>query len=160
MISNHIIQHIFKSWGIPTTSGTFTLLSNEFKLKKEISIELDNSEIIRRPIWGAQGQIGTSQIKLILSDLGVDSQEYVLICQLDNLSVYAFKLYADNDGNLAFVAHENDAWIELSNLLLARLLVGIEQINEIFVQYIPLGNYQDLYKYLISFVNYAETKIS
>jgi len=161
MISNAIVKHIFNHFGIwaPGHNPTFTILSNKFKIDKNLSIELEDGEHLQKNIWGITGKISTSIIKVLVADITTDAdiKEYVLLLQLDELSIYALKIeLLDEAVNKAYLNHNDEAWVELSNLLLAKLLVGIEQINELFVNYQPLTNYQELYQYLISFMNYEE----
>jgi hypothetical protein len=158
MIWSDITKHIFNSFGVPGQPGTFSLIDDKFVIKKELSIELEDGETISKKIWGTSGRVAASTIKILVTDLEVDETEpeYVMIVQLDELSVYALKCdLGDAQSNKAFCLH-GENWLELSNLLLAKLLVGVEQLNELFVDYQALPNYQELYKHLISFLNYEE----
>lgn len=160
MLSNVIVKHIFKYFGIGNPVSIFSIQTDKFLINKEFSIELEDGEVLQKNIWGLTGKIGTSVIQAILADITVDQdqKEYVLIFQLDNLSVYALKLYDFEDKpNTAYFSHNEATWVELSTLLLAKLLVGIEQLNELFIDYQPIANYQELYQHLISFMNYEET---
>jgi hypothetical protein len=158
MIWSDITKHIFNSFGVPGQPGTFCLIDDKFIINKELSIELEDGETISKRIWGTSGRVAASTIKILVTDLEVDgiAPEYVMIIQLDELSVYALRLDAEQlESNKAF-CFAGETWLELSNLLLAKLLVGVEQLNELFVDYQALPNYQDLYKHLISFLNYEE----
>jgi len=154
MISTAIVRHIFNYWGIPEQRGMCAILSPEYKLKQQLSIELEDGEVIQHNIWGVAGKIGESTIKGIVVDLSASSKEreYALVFQFDELSAYAIHL--ENDLTKAFYLHNDETWLELSNLLLAKLLVGIEQLNELFVAFKPLDEYQKLYSYLVGFINY------
>lgn len=160
MISSAIVKHIFKYFGVGNPTGLFSLQSEKFLIDKEVSIELEDGEVLQKHLWGVSGKIGTSTIQAILADITIDpdEKEFILVFQLDDLSIYALKLYnLEKKLNQAYFAHNAETWVELSNLLIAKLLVGIEQLNELFIDYQPIGNYQDLYQHLISFMNYEET---
>jgi len=157
MIYNYIIKHIFNYFGIGQKNSTLSIDNPDFKLKKQVSIELENGEVINKNLWGVCGNVGNSKIKALFSDVTIDETypEFLLILQLDNLSVFALKL--EQEIGKAFFVHENDTWVELSNLMLAKLLFGIEQLNELIINYQVIDDYQNLYKYMISFLNYEET---
>jgi len=162
MISNAIIRHIFNYFGIWVAGHVplFTILSDKYQIDKKLSIELEDGEQLQNSIWGATGKVGTSTIRVLVADITTDANitEYILLLQLDALSVYILKLEMIDEGiNRAYFNHNDEIWIELSNLLLAKLLVGIEQMNELFIDYQPITNYQELYQHLISFMNYEET---
>lgn len=162
MIAGVIVKRIFEYFGIPNRYVGFTMQEQPYMLKKEISIELEDGEVLQKNIWGIEGKISNSIIRALLADITVSSdfKEYILVFQLDNLTVYALKLEEGKEAvNRAFFAinGENKSWVELSNLLLAKLLVGVEQLNELFINYQPITNYQELYQYLINFLNYEET---
>jgi hypothetical protein len=154
MISNIIVKHIFNYWGIPEQRGMCAILSPEYKLKQKLSTELEDGEVLQHNIWGITGKIGESIIKAIVVDLSVSSKEreYALVFQFDELSIYA--LHLENDQAKAYCLHNDENWLELSNLLLAKLLVGIEQLNELFVAFKSFDEYQKLYSYLVGFINY------
>lgn len=158
MISRHIIKHIFSCFGVPPKTGTFSVFSDQFEINKELSIELEDGEHVNKTVWATAGKIAASTIKIVATDLALEEgeHEYVIISQLDDLSVYAITMNSGStENNKAFCLH-GENWIELSNLLLAKFLVGVEQLNELFVDYQPMPNYQELYKHLISFLNYEE----
>lgn len=159
MIYDQVIKHIFATFGTKTLNGdAFPLIRGEFKLDKKFSIEMEDGEILNRNVWGVSGKVGNSTIEALLADVSVetDDPEYVLIFRMDDLSIYALKLSLISDTTGGFVACDNDQWAELSTLMLARLLVGFEQLNELLIDYKILVQYQELYKYLISFLNYEE----
>jgi hypothetical protein len=158
MIWHQIVKHIFGYFGVPVNPGAFSLFTDKFLLQKELSIELEDGERLNKSVWASAGKIAGSTIKVMITNVSTsaESDEYVMILQLDELSVYAMKFDSSElENNKSFVSYD-DNWIELSNLLLARLLVGVEQINELFVDYQPTSNYQELYHHLISFLNYEE----
>lgn len=158
MIWHDVIKHIFTSFGVPGQPGTFSVLSDKFVINKELSIELEDGDRISKPIWGVAGKVAASTVKILITDLSVDASinEFAMVMQLDDLSVYALKMDSEDIQNNKAYCFHGENWIELSNLLLAKLLVGVEQLNELFVDYQPFANYQDLYKHLVGFLNYEE----
>ncbi len=171
MISNAIIKRIFDYFGVraatnlPRYTPIFTILSDNLLLDKKLSIELEDGEHLHKNIWAGVGKISNSVVKVLVADITTDLNigEYVLLLQMDELSIYALKIeLVENAANKAYINYSStdgigESWVELSNLLLAKLLVGIEQLDELMVNYQPLTNYQELYKHLISFTNYEET---
>jgi len=154
MIYEGIIKYIYNYFGVPKINGSFSILSNKYLLNQKIQIELEDGEKIQKQLWGLSGKVSNSIIRALLADISSSDDEAltesVLLLQLDSFSIYALVLNKD-DNNKAYVLHD-DTWIEISMLLLAKLLVGIEQLNEILIDYVPLNNYQDLHKKMIDFV--------
>lgn len=159
-MNNTIIEHIFQYFGIGETNNQFlfTILDNKYLIDKKLSIELEDNKCLQQNVWALTGKINTSTIKVLAADISVDEEqiEYVLLLQLDELSIYALKLQkSPNISGTAYV-NSNKHWAELTNLLLAKLLVGIEQLNELFIDYKSMTNYQELYQYLIDYLQYDE----
>lgn len=153
LLSIPIISYLFECFGIPKNAGRYSIMETDYRLKKELAVEMEDGEVIQRPLWGVVGQVGNSQVKILVTDLTIaKDREFILIFQLDDLTVYALRM---EDNAKAYMLHD-DKWIELSNLLLAKLLVGVEQLNELLVNWQTFTNYQDHYKYLVSFLNYME----
>lgn len=151
-----VIKHIFEYF---TSSNNLSLFDKIYLINKEFSIELDDGEIINKTLAGTIGKIPGSTIQILLADTTIEDteKEYIIIFQLDHLSVYALKYCESQPVNTkVYFLHNDTTWVELSNLLLARLLVGVEQLKELFVDYQPITNYQELYQSLIGFMNYEE----
>jgi hypothetical protein len=161
MITHAIVNRVFQYFGVPEANRDFSILAQPNLLKKEITMELDDGEKIQKSIWGLEGKVSGSTIRAIVVDttIDIDSKEYIMVFRLDDLSTYALKYEQSADGvkGLAYCAHTAAAWVELSNVLTAKMLVGIEQLNDLIVDYKPLTNYQELYGNLISFLNYEAT---
>lgn len=132
------------------------VLQDKLKLNKQVSIELEDGTVLQRDVFGIKGKIDNFYIKILCTDLKVeDEKENVIILQLDNLTIYALKV--TDEKNRAFCCYENEKWVELSDLLLTKLLVGIEHLNEMFIKYEPLTeDYEVLYQQLVGFLNYDQ----
>lgn len=158
MINQAIITHIMNVFGVPNANNKSTLLSNKFLLNKKLSIELDTGEIINKNVWGSSVVVGTSVLKLMTAELTIDPEEneYVLLLQLDNFPVYALHSQTPTSEPKSYYAVDQNNWIELNTLLLAKLLSGVEQLNELFFQQDKLNDFQDLYQKLVSVINYEE----
>lgn len=156
MISKAIVKHIFQYLSSPNYGSFF---NQKYLISKEISIELDDNEILNKKVWGMTGIVNNSIMKMLLTNVSIDADcaEYIGIFQLDDLSIFAIKYCEpDDSNNKAFFLHNGEAWVETSNLVLAKLLVGIEQIKELLIDYKPIDDYKELYQYLISFLNYDQ----
>lgn len=161
MIEQVIIEYILNCFGISNSElqKSFSIFDPKFKLKKQISIELDNNESISKELWASSAKINNSILKILASDISVNSEEreYVVIFQLDELSCYALTMeIAENKICKGYYFYENNTWIPLSKLALAKLLVGIEQLQEVLINFETFDKYQELYQFFINFLNHAE----
>lgn len=152
-----IIKRIASYFGISNSPEELKekLTSSKFKLDKQISIEFDDNLKENKNIFGAKGKVGNSLIKVIIAPLS--NLENIIIFQFDDLSFYSLSLDEEENNNKSYI-YCQDNWIELTPLLLAKLLVGIEQLDELFVEYVALENYQTLYEHLLHFLNFDENQ--
>lgn len=145
-----IIQKIVKYFGVLNVSSEAR--SKKFLLNKKVSIEFEDDIKEDRELYGAIGKIAKNTIRVLATQ--ISATEYVCILQFDNLSIYAISVDTekpDEDNVRVFI---NGNWVILSDLLLAKLLVGVEQLNEMFVEFLPITNFEELYEHLILFLNY------
>lgn len=161
MIQQAIVQRIGQIIGVNAQAANISVWNSKFLLDHTISTELDDGEIVTHKIWTSVGQISNDlTIKTMLADISIDRprSEYVLLCQLDDLSIYAMSLDINEPThNKIYVMHNEAGWVQLSNLMAAKLLTGMEQIAEIHVQYTKPKEFQLLLEKLTSYVNFATT---
>ena len=155
MINAAITKRIFDYLGVPNPEYGFSIIQPKFCLEKTLAVELEDKEIVQCKLYGSEGKIANSVIRLLVADLSFEG-EYIAVLQMDNLSVYGLKLILDEDSeHRSFVLFEEN-WVELSRLLVAKFLVGIESLAESLIDYQALNEYTVLYKCLVSFINFSE----
>ena len=76
--------------------------------------------------------------------------------QMDNFPSIAMRFSLDDKdfGTIAFLI--DDKWVEIGTSAQARILMGVENLSEIFCTWEMMTDYGNMYKVLISFVNYVE----
>lgn len=154
-LTNQIILHIDKLFGINAVVDTNILeplTSRRFLLSKQLRIELDDGSSVTKNLWAAMGQVSNSTLKTLIADITIDNdqREYLLLFQLDDLSIYVVKM-SDSEHSCLKVFSQN-IWVDLSMLLQAKFLMGMEFISENLVTWNTLKDYDVLYKHMISFL--------
>ncbi len=76
-----------------------------------------------------------------------EQNEFIFIFRLLNLPLYAIKLdWQDEPGCKFIIDYNKSSWQETGVLLQANALVGIEQLNNLGVPWLPCNDYTDLLK--------------
>lgn len=162
-LKKEIISHIFKTVGlfndknIMKISMIGQLNSEDFLIDKKIAFETEDKKQIQNKIWATTVKIENSDVKILIADISEDIQEFTLILQMDSFVPCAMRLSMDEDDNGSmYINVENDKWIEATTTLQARMLVGVESLSELYLQWKKLDKYSDMYKSLVGFLNFYE----
>lgn len=159
-LRKEIINHTFKTFGLFNdiqNINMFEKLNTEkFLIDKKIVFSTENQEF-KRKIWAATSKIENSNINIVIADIAEDIAEFTIIIQLDNFFPYALRLSLDpEDSGSIHILVDNKTWVEASTMLQAKMLVGIESLSEIFLQWTRLDKYNDMYQILLNFLNFNE----
>jgi hypothetical protein len=95
-------------------------------------------------------------IKVMIADIIDEIPEYAIIMQMDNFPSIAMRLSLEDDDYGTMTFHIENKWIEIGTSAQARVLMGIENLSEIFAAWERMIDYKDMYSVLISFLNYVE----
>lgn len=157
-LKKEIINHIFNMFGLFNNNSVFVenIISDKFLLDKKISFINDDNKKYENKIYGISINIENSTINILLGDLKEDVKEYAMIVQMNDMSPHAIRLAEDIEDDGSVSLNLKGEWIEAPSLVQAKLLVGIESLSEIIVPWKKIENYNDLYKYLLLFLNAEE----
>ncbi len=154
-LTTEIVNHFMHNFGVLGQEflTISSLTSDQFLLDRKLMIEVDKQKV-KKNIWGAVGKIDKSLIKIWIADTSVSSNEaeYMMLLQLNDFTLYAINYTAD--GNEIY-GLQQERWIPLTMLLKAKLLVGVEQLTEIFLTWEPMKENIDwFHQQMISFLNF------
>lgn len=146
-LTKEIIKRILGNLGVvpPPNFGTLGITESLYKTKEYIEIEYENKEKIKHELWAAETEIKTKKLKTILVDLSLESRyEYLVVFQLDKFPCYGLRLaFVNDDLGLLLVLH-GDRWQQVSTLIKAQALVGIEMLTNQGFVWKPLKEFDDL----------------
>lgn len=160
-LKKEIITHIFKSLGIfhsKTNNSLFdNLTDDKFLIDKKMTFQDEDNKKYQNNIWAATSTLEGSLVKIMIADITENTREFALIVQMDNFMPSALRLSVDEDdfGTMMFNPNDNK-WIDSNTLFQSKILVGIESLSEIYLQWNRLDTYSDMYKFLIGFLNFYE----
>jgi len=161
-LKKEIILNIFNVMGVFRDKTNFSastlnepLIEEKFLLSKKLGFETEDGKR-ENPIFAAMTKIENNVIKIMIADIIDEIPEYAIIMQMDNFPSIAMRLSLDDEdfGTIAFLV--DDHWIEIGTNAQARILMGVENLSEIFCMWEKMTSYDDMYKVLVSFVNYVE----
>jgi hypothetical protein len=157
-LKKEIVKHIFKSLGIfdDKISGVFEpLTSNKYLVDKKIIFQDEANKDYQNNIWAVKTKFEASEIKILVADISEEIREFAIIIQMDSFHSTAMRISEDPDdcGSICFNP-DQDIWINVSVLHQAKVLFGIESLVELCFSWEKINNYHDMYKILISFLNF------
>lgn len=162
-LKKEIILNIFNIFGVFREKTNFSsstlmepLVGEKFLIDKKLAFENDDGTKKENNIFTAKTKIDQNIIKIMIADIIDDIGEYAIIMQMDNFPSIAFRLSLDEDdfGTIAFLI--DNKWIEVGTSAQARILMGVENLSEIFCMWEKMSEYDEMYKILINFLNYVE----
>jgi hypothetical protein len=158
-LKKEIINHIFNQFGLFQENQIYNLKDNKFLLDKKIIFEDDDKKVFESKIYASSVEIDKSNIKVIVADTSYIEKEYSVILRMDNFYPCGMRLSKDEDDFGTIMFQINNRWMQASTLLQSKILVGIESLSEIFLQWNKLNNYNEMYNILINFLNFSEKEV-
>jgi hypothetical protein len=161
-LKREIIKNIFSIIGVfreknyMGSSLLSPLNSDELLIDKKLAFETEDGEKKRGNIWAAHAKVEKSEIKLMLVDISEELAEFALIVRMDNFSACALRMSADEGDTGTMFFRIEDKWIDTSTSHQARILVGMENLTEIFLVLEKMSDYAEMYKLMIDFLNFEE----
>jgi hypothetical protein len=162
-LKREIIKNIFSIIGVfreqnyMGSSLLSPLNSDELLLDKKLAFETEDGNKKRGGIWAATGKIEKNEIKMMLVDISEELPEFALIVRMDNFSACALRMSADEADFGSMLFRIEEKWIDTSTSHQARILVGMENLTEIFLVLEKMNDYADMYKMMIDFLNFEES---
>lgn len=162
-LKKEIILNIFNVMGVFRDKTNFSastlmepLIDKKFLLDKKLAFENEDGSKRENAIFAATTKIEGNVIKVMIADIIDNIPEYAILMQMDSFPSIAlrFSMEEDDFGTIAFLV-ENQ-WIEVGTSAQARILMGIENLSEIFTTWEKMTDYESMYEVLINFVNYVE----
>lgn len=162
-LQREIIKHIFETIGVFVVSGytNFSmiepLVNKKFIVNKKIAFETDGQKY-ENDVYCSVAYINKSIVKIIAADThDSDVQEFVIIIQMDKFPKVAMRLSMNEDdyGSMYFNISDTN-WTNSNVVLQGKILVGVEEIAGIILDWNRLDKFDDLYKSLIGFLNFEE----
>lgn len=157
-LEREIINYILDGLGVYSPSRKLSIFDKSFLLDKKINIE-DEKPV---SIYGCQADIEGSQMRIMLTDLLEHEDDYIefyLIIKYANSPYYAFFLlntesFTEED-SFALYSVDGKMFDKNSISMSASLLLGMEQLKDIPIQWKKMSSYDDMYSCLISSIDYA-----
>lgn len=161
ILKKHIINHIFEIMGLLKNGKNIkyldNLLSDKFLINKKISFQLDDENTLNCNIWAAQATVEQSAIKVLITNISDDNEEYVLFIQMDTFPPFCLQVSQDIEDNGSFMfCLDKDNWLDTSTLMQANVLAGIESVSELLPQWNAIKDYEIEYQFLLSFLNFKD----
>lgn len=164
-LTEQIIKHIYRCLGVKLPGGgnnSYTMMQPEYLLEHKISF--DDGQ--KNNIWGIQLNLDDEAIKVILADCTQDGvPEFALLVAVRDAPSYGaylcYKEYAEDDSYLPPMiacSVQQGSWAECSIFLQATFLSGMEKLREINTTFKKLEQSEEIYKYLISFINFYQER--
>jgi hypothetical protein len=161
VLKKEIIKHIFHIFGLLKTQDIrpgmiANLIGNEFLINKKVAFEIDGKKY-ENNIWAATAELDKSIIKIMIADICSDVPEYIALIQMNTFPPCAVRISFDIDdfGSIYF-GMENNNWVDASTLLQVKILIGIEELSGLPLEWKRFDNYMDMYKILIGFLNFYD----
>jgi hypothetical protein len=162
-LKKEIILNIFNVMGVFRDKTNFSastliepLIEEKFLLDKKLSFEIEDGTKRENQVFAATTKIDGNMIKVMIADIIDEIPEYAIIMQMDNFPSIAMRLSLEDDDYGTMTFHIENKWIEIGTSAQARVLMGIENLSEIFAAWERMIDYKDMYSVLISFLNYVE----
>jgi hypothetical protein len=159
-LQKEIIKHIFETIGVFAVKDytNFSMIepiaTKKFLTNKKIAFETAGQKY-ENDVYCSAANINKSVIKILVADICDDDKEFVAIIQMDAFPKCAIRLsFVENDfGSMYFNTSDNN-WTNSNALLQGKILVGIEEIAGMILDWNRLDKFDDLYKSLVGFLNY------
>jgi hypothetical protein len=159
-LQKEIVKHIFNQLGILECEMRISLVEKmtdeKFLVDKKMAFEANNTQY-KNNVWAAEGKLAANTVKILVADIKEDIDEYAMIFQMDSLPVYALRYSLDEDDKGSIYFCNEGRWIASDVAIQSKFLYGIEAMASTLFIWNKLGNYMELYKYLITFLNYYAT---
>jgi hypothetical protein len=133
-----------------------SLMTSDYLLDEKLSFNE-----IEFPIWGCQLSFNDNEIKVLLSNCGIDNvPEFCMIVQMKNSPTYGLYLVyndlIDDENNfdnepIIAVNTEKSNWFVCNTYLQATFLSGIEYLKDVNFMWRKCTNYKDQINLLKSF---------
>jgi hypothetical protein len=162
-LKREIILHILKTFGAFDDRQrirlgiTESLILDTFIIGKKIAYEREDGTKSNGNIWASCVKPGNATIKVLVADITDDDEkEVAAIIQMDEHAPYAIRLSMTNDDFGSLCVNTNDAWTDAGVSIQGKLLVGVESLTEVMSPWQKLDNYDQMYQWLIGFLNHEE----
>lgn len=179
-LTEEIVYHILANLGVLPAAFTSSekmqsLVDKKFLLPEKIVLEMEDSTVLRKNIFGCQISVTDAKdLKILLGDctLSPDLPEYCLVVQLKDMPIFGAylcftKLYIINS-ELTAISDEDEIdsealiavsvdkknWMPCSGYLQATFLAGMEQTRDLGFGWSKCTSYQDQYQMLLSFIKF------
>jgi len=161
-LQREIISHIFSVFGLfpQQQSKLLQLITDQqFLLNKQLAFETEEGKHYTRPIHAMASKIDSSEIKVLVADTTDENSiaEYTMLIRIDDSFPFVLRLSEDQEdsGSLLFYVEDNK-WIAAGTLMQAKILVGVESLTELLLNWKKLEDYNEMYKSLVGFLNWEE----
>lgn len=180
-----IVSHILEGFGVVPSSfidlrKSKSLMDPSFMLDIKLSFESPDGGIIKNKVWGCQLSFLNQDIKIMLGDCSIqsdDTYEYAMVVQptvkigkektTHNLPAYGLYLVythssemykeapsaCDKEALLA-CSVDNKEWMECSTFLQGTFLAAMEQLKEANLAWSKCTDYTQLFHQLSSLIKY------
>lgn len=166
-----IVSHVMAHFRIIPSSlidrqRTDSLLSPTYLLPEKIVFE-EEGESYYGKTWGCQISMSFIDVKVMLGECTTNSEfpEFALVIQPKDAPVYGLYLCfnelstepLDSQPDLC-VSINGKEWMECNAYLQGTFLAATEQLRETKFPWTKCTNYQDLYKVLLSFMSFHDSR--
>jgi hypothetical protein len=166
-----IVSHVMAHYGVIPSDFvdhkiTDSLMSPGYLLPEKIHFESEGEEY-KGKVWGCQMSMAQTEVKVLLGECTLDKEfpEFAMVIQPKETPIYGIYLCynemsnspKDSQPDLAVTLKGND-WMDCSTYLQGCFLAATEQLRDFRAPWIKCVDYQDLHKFLLSFINFHHAK--
>jgi len=164
-LTEAILKHVYKNFGIIKGSVSKSILDNQYLISNVLKLD-KNDEVIHKNMWSCKFKIEDAELKILTGDISLEPEisEYFLFIKFDENSIYGCYLnwetadpnkhfINDSEPMIAFNISEKN-WVECSTYLQSTFLSGLEQMKDLNLSPIKNKEYEPLFDYMISFMDF------
>lgn len=164
ILNREIIRHILGSLGLvpPPNFGKVGITTNEFKTKKTLTLEFEDSkgedQKTEFALWSGKISLGNPNgmqtLKILATDICDNEQgyhEFIMAYRLDEAPIHAIKhIYSDNDA--LFLTKVDEIWRPVGTYEKLIACAGFERMTQLGLSWLPCDEYDELYSSLVEVV--------
>jgi hypothetical protein len=166
-----IVSHVMAHFGVIPSDfvdhkKTDSLMSPGYLLPEKIHFESEG-EKYQGKVWGCQVSIAQVELKVLLGECTLNKEfpEFAMVIQSKDAPTYGLYLCynemssapQDSQPDLAVTLNGKD-WMDCSTYLQGCFLAATEQVRDLMLPWNKCGEYKDLHKSLLSFMNFHHGK--
>lgn len=163
-----IVSHVMANFGIIPSEfvnhkKTDSLLSPKYLLDERMYFESEGEQFTGKT-WGCQISVAASEVRVMLGECTLNKEfpEFAMVIASKDAPVYGLYLCynemsihpGDSEPHLAVSTNAGKDWMNCTTFIQATFLAAMEQVRDLKLPWVKVGEHKDLYQALLSFTNY------